>query len=399
LAGAVRLGLISRPHVAVFGALLLLAVPLRAATCPGDCDGNLVVSIGELVVGVSVALGQAQLASCPMLDGNGDDTVSVDELVAAVAAGLQGCPATPTATASITPTITPTATASATPTPTATPNHPPQITPLPYYLTYPGESVALPIPVVDPDGGTVQCSADQLPDGAALDANVLRWTPTEDQLGPYYVPITCSDSAVPPASSDGLLVFKVEPPDSCVTPVCDPASGCDPQLPPLTETCCTGPPTVRVSEPQAPCPQGRWIRIGGNRSSGFGELSDCDLFRVFNQAQSGASVQFQVQVACLNSLNRVNITARMETANRRPMATAELNTFLTQQADGSYRPIQVVTAVNGPTPFFDIQDSEANLTVTATDFDGTSVSETVRLLLTFTPILDLPTPTATPGAP
>ena len=53
----------------------------------GDCNGDLDVSIDELVLGVNMALGSAA-ADCTRFDANGDGAVSIDELVAAVRAAL-----------------------------------------------------------------------------------------------------------------------------------------------------------------------------------------------------------------------------------------------------------------------------------------------------------------------
>ena len=99
-----------------------LAMPpaLRAQDCRGDCNGNGVVSVEELVRLVNIALGGAAVTSCPPGDQNGDGQITIDELVAAVRALLENC--SPTATATATATDTQTATFTATPTgPTATP--------------------------------------------------------------------------------------------------------------------------------------------------------------------------------------------------------------------------------------------------------------------------------------
>jgi hypothetical protein len=105
-----------------------VGVALGQSVCAGDCpddggetDGQ--VSVGELVRGVNIAMGGDTIDRCPSLDGNGDDVVSVDELVVAVAHSLQGCaPAqSPTPTLEDSPTATPS------PTPTSTPDPGPHI--------------------------------------------------------------------------------------------------------------------------------------------------------------------------------------------------------------------------------------------------------------------------------
>jgi DNA-binding beta-propeller fold protein YncE len=58
--------------------------------CVGDCDGDDRVALSELVTGVNVALGTLDLGACPGLNG-GAAAVTIDALVGAVAANLQGC--------------------------------------------------------------------------------------------------------------------------------------------------------------------------------------------------------------------------------------------------------------------------------------------------------------------
>ena len=59
--------------------------------CPGDCDGNGVVSIDELIRGVDVALGRVPPDECTAADEDGDGTVAIDELVRAVNAAMSRC--------------------------------------------------------------------------------------------------------------------------------------------------------------------------------------------------------------------------------------------------------------------------------------------------------------------
>jgi hypothetical protein len=60
--------------------------------CPGDCNGNEVVVVNELIVGVNIALGSATVESCVAFDRNRDGQVTVNELIAAVNAASTGCP-------------------------------------------------------------------------------------------------------------------------------------------------------------------------------------------------------------------------------------------------------------------------------------------------------------------
>jgi hypothetical protein len=60
--------------------------------CVGDCNRNSEVRIGELILGVNIALGQANLAQCTAFDPNGDDRVAINELIQGTGNALEGCP-------------------------------------------------------------------------------------------------------------------------------------------------------------------------------------------------------------------------------------------------------------------------------------------------------------------
>lgn len=59
--------------------------------CTGDCNGDRIVTVDEVVRGVNIALGDAGVDVCDFLDRNGDGDATVEELVAAVGAALGGC--------------------------------------------------------------------------------------------------------------------------------------------------------------------------------------------------------------------------------------------------------------------------------------------------------------------
>ncbi|HVN88071.1 MAG TPA: hypothetical protein VMW17_24780 [Candidatus Binatia bacterium] len=84
------------------------------AICVGDCDANRSVTVDELVVGVNIAIGKLAPDFCPAFDCNDDKRVTVDCLVKAVKASLDGCPSeflVPTATPMMTLVSAPTRTA------------------------------------------------------------------------------------------------------------------------------------------------------------------------------------------------------------------------------------------------------------------------------------------------
>jgi hypothetical protein len=74
-------------------ATLLSAVSVAPAfvPCPGDCGNDSRVTIDEILVGISIALGVSPVGSCPNIDANGNGAVTVDEILLAVNNALTGC--------------------------------------------------------------------------------------------------------------------------------------------------------------------------------------------------------------------------------------------------------------------------------------------------------------------
>ena len=60
-------------------------------SCVGDCDGNQMVSVNELVTMVNIALDNEQVSSCMRGDPNGSDDIKIDEILTAVNNALNGC--------------------------------------------------------------------------------------------------------------------------------------------------------------------------------------------------------------------------------------------------------------------------------------------------------------------
>jgi hypothetical protein len=61
--------------------------------CAGDCNGDGMVSINELIQGVNIALGSVPVDACRAFDLDGNGQISVNELIAGVNNALSGCPA------------------------------------------------------------------------------------------------------------------------------------------------------------------------------------------------------------------------------------------------------------------------------------------------------------------
>jgi len=77
-------------------ALVILSFVLPSSTaraaCPGDCNGDGVVTINELILAVNIALGDAPISACPAIDANHSGEVTIEELILAIANAQRGCP-------------------------------------------------------------------------------------------------------------------------------------------------------------------------------------------------------------------------------------------------------------------------------------------------------------------
>ncbi len=79
--------------LAAAAALLAVTVtPLNAQQCPGDCDGDELVGVNELVRSVNIALAMAPVETCAAVDTGFDGAVGINELIGATRRALDGCP-------------------------------------------------------------------------------------------------------------------------------------------------------------------------------------------------------------------------------------------------------------------------------------------------------------------
>lgn len=63
----------------------------NAIPCPGDCNGDEEVTVDEVVAGVRMGIGELAVWTCNRMDQNEDGEITVDELLLAVNAALGGC--------------------------------------------------------------------------------------------------------------------------------------------------------------------------------------------------------------------------------------------------------------------------------------------------------------------
>jgi hypothetical protein len=90
---------VRRRIAAVAVAICGLGVGVQPAgagiACVGDCNGDAIVAINEMIVGVNIALGSQLLSACPAFDCQGLGEVPINCLIQAVNSALGGCPAEP----------------------------------------------------------------------------------------------------------------------------------------------------------------------------------------------------------------------------------------------------------------------------------------------------------------
>ena len=68
--------------------------PPPAALCAGDCNGDGMVTVNELLTMVNIGLGTADVSTCRAGDTNVDGMITINEVLAAVNNALNGCPGT-----------------------------------------------------------------------------------------------------------------------------------------------------------------------------------------------------------------------------------------------------------------------------------------------------------------
>lgn len=59
--------------------------------CFGDCNGDASVSISELIAAVNIALGNSPFETCVNADADGDGEVRINDLISSIISALQGC--------------------------------------------------------------------------------------------------------------------------------------------------------------------------------------------------------------------------------------------------------------------------------------------------------------------
>lgn len=331
--------------------------------CVGDCaiDGS--VTVDEIVIGVSIALGQSTIERCVMFDRSRDGVVTVDEILAAVAAALGGCRA----------------------------NQAPVTDDLPTYRTYAGEQIRIVLPGSDPDGDTIAFGGEGLPLGALVDpvTGVLSWVPQAEDVGSYAIEYSVTDDGLPPLSATATVALEVMRADACLALECDPATGCTSMPLELDVDCCPAPPEVRHPEPLPDCPQGAMVALGRN-FEGFGPLENCDILPLASQGQGGTVLNINIAARCIRTDVAVSMRVQLFTADN-VLVNLTQSTGSFQPADNGFvaqrRRFGVDDRTVEPELF---EGDEAQLVVTVQDGDGLYLEKTIRVLLTLGVEPDLP---------
>lgn len=69
------------------------SVVAQPPPCIGDCDGDGVVTVDEVLLAINIALGIRTVDACSAFDRDGNGLVTVDEILTGVSNALEGCPA------------------------------------------------------------------------------------------------------------------------------------------------------------------------------------------------------------------------------------------------------------------------------------------------------------------
>jgi len=368
--GAERISLLGAPTP---GATNGEPVPQRGGI-RGDVDRDGAVDITDAIGILDYLFRGTFTPYCePVADANDDDAVDISDAVRILAFLFSGDP--------------PLADLSTEERAECALNGAPLVSRRPLYHAFPGFPVEFRIEAVDPEDESLLYEAIDPPAGASLEeeTGIFRWTPREDQLGPFYVTFVVSDEAVPPNRAGGRLLFQVHPLDGCARPRCDPALGCEPILAPLSEECCGGP-GARVSDPELGCPDGRALHVGRNPlgSQAIGRLVNCDLLQLVPLGQGGHVARLNLEARCI-APKQVLLEARLETA-RVVLFDESLRRDLEARADGVFQLWNLRFVAEG----FFTNDTEAQLTVVATDTDGVRIEKKLRVALSRDAVPDLP---------
>ncbi len=288
---------------------------------------------------------------------------------------------------------------------------PPDVASFGIYRGYPGEPVDFAIAASDPDGTAVEFFASSLPPGASLGASsgVFSWLPGGADVGDFAIDVVVRDEDFEETSR--VLLFQIAPQDSCNVPVCDPALGCSPTLPPVPgpgepdTACCVAEPSERVAEPSHPtlaCPEAEVLYVGRNQV-GFGRVQNCDKLQLIPFAQGGANLIFHVEARCVTEQVGIDVEVHLVDgsdesliASYTPHCTQPSDpecVTLTPQPDGFQRFLGLSYFVfSDEFDAFQLEGREVDLRVRLTDLNGVVLERQHRLTLTVQELADLPNP-------
>lgn len=171
--------------------------PTRTPTlppfCAGDCDADDEVSIDEIIVLVSTALGLTQLSECPAGDLNGDGQITVDEILVAVINALGEC--------TIGPPL-PQGGGGAAPTPVAVK--------LGWGVAGPGETTTIPVMLETGSNSVAALQLDILFDAAAIESVLDPQGKPSCVLDPRLSGTFRLEASLPPGTSGRLRLIVLQ---------------------------------------------------------------------------------------------------------------------------------------------------------------------------------------------
>jgi len=356
-------------------ALRLSPVAGQGVACVGDCASDGQVTVDEIILGVSIALGEADLESCLKFDSTQDGSVTVDEILASVTAALGGC--------------------------VVDENQAPVTSDLPDYRTYVGQPVAIPLPGSDPDGDTLTFAATGLPGGAVVDplTGILSWTPESNDIGPYTIDYTVMDDGSPQLSAGGRLQLEVMYADACLALECDPATGCTAMPLGIEVDCCPAPPVERIVNPLEDCPGGGRIEVGRN-FEGFGPMQNCDVLPMASMAQGRTTTKMHIAARCINNTRAVSLRVQLYTPTVVLVNSTFPNIpFPTLENGFAGRDNQTFGINDSTVPPEEFEGEEAQLLITVQDADGIFLERSLRVRLSLSSSTDLPDDENSPDSP
>jgi hypothetical protein len=219
-----------RTTASLIGALTMFAclasAPARAQSCVGDCRDTGQVSVADLILGINIAFGLQPVSACPSFQ-NAQGQVDIAQLITGVNNSLDGCPSTPTVTAThtTTPTLTAIGTATITTTPTSTGTPAGTATATVTATGTPAGTATATVTATGTPAGTASATVTVTKTGAVTATKTATATGTPAGTATATITTTPTPTATPPVGCGDLTITgneQCDPPGSS----CGPGATC-----------------------------------------------------------------------------------------------------------------------------------------------------------------------------